>query len=557
MAPAPRSGSLPHRARSSPALADAPDGQTVAVAPPAYGWWLAAGLIGVASLVLGVVFAHDVVGAVHVWIASTAYNHCFLILPLAGFLLWERRAVIASASPAPAFWPLAVMPLISAVWLLAAILDVNEGRQLALVAMFEIVLLVTLGPRVFRLLLAPLLFLFFLVPTGAFLVPSLQTITANIVVAGLHMLRIPVFSDGYMIQIPEGNFEIAEACAGLRFLIASTVFGCFFAVVMYRSWLRRAVFIVLSLSVPIGANGLRALGILLLAHLEGSATAVEADHLIYGWLFFSLVILLLIAIGMSFVDQGETHAPPPARLTSDPLPWRFALAAPAAVLLAVAGPAYANRLDSRSSAIPVPRASSPSVEPPWRAVANPRMGWGPVVHGADRQFLQSFAAPGSGTVVRYVALYRLRAVGNALTNTDNRIVDDKAWRVAEREPVEMALDGQKVKVTGTQIVSGPRRRLVWSFYVVDGKIAAGLLRTKLLQARAVLLQHGPLAAFVAISASMDDPGDRAEDQLKRFLKASQSLPQYLDGLEGGSVQHAGGARPSAAKTRVGIGWRRG
>lgn len=534
MAPVPRSDSLPHPARPPAALAVAPEGRPTEVAAPVYGWWTAAALIGLASLVLGFVFAHDVAGAVHVWTASTAYNHCFLILPLVGFLLWERRSVIASASPAPVFWPLAVMPLISAVWLLAAILDVNEGRQLALVAMFEIVFLVTLGPRVFRLLLAPLLFLFFLVPTGAFLVPWLQTVTAKIVVAGLHTLQIPVFSDGYMIQIPEGNFEIAEACAGLRFLIASTVFGCFFAVVMYRSWLRRAAFIILSLSVPIGANGLRALGILWLAHLEGSATAVEADHIIYGWLFFSLVILLLIAIGMTFVDKGETYRRPAVRLSSGASPWRFALAVPLAVLLAVAGPGYADRLDSRSSATPLPPAGSPSVAPPWRAVANSGADWRPVVHGADRQFLQSFAAPGSDIVVRYVALYRLRAVGNALTNSDNRIADDHAWRVAERAPVEMLLDGRTVAATGTQIVSGPRRRLVWSFYLVDGKITAGLLRTKLLQARAVLLQHAPLAAFVAISASMDDPGDRAEDQLERFLRASQPLPQYLDRLEAAS-----------------------
>ncbi|MGH7029936.1 MAG: exosortase C-terminal domain/associated protein EpsI, partial [Stellaceae bacterium] len=374
-----------------------------------------------------------------------------------------------------------------------------------------------------------------------------------------HTLHIPVFSDGYMIQIPEGNFEIAEACAGLRFLIASTVFGCFFAVVMYRSWLRRAVFIALSLSVPIGANGLRALGILYLAHLEGSATAVEADHIIYGWLFFSLVIILLIAIGMTFVDKGERPGPRPANLETTPSPWRFAVAVPAAVLLALAGPAYANRLDSRFSATALPPASSPAVEPPWRAVANSRVGWRPVVHGADRQFLQSFVASGSDTVVRYVALYRLHAVGNALTNSDNRIADDHAWRVAEREPVETSLDGQKVRVTGTQIVSGPRRRLVWSFYLVDGKITAGLLRTKLLQARAVLLQHAPLAAFVAISASMDDPGDRAEDQLERFLRASQPLPQYLDrlSLESGSPTRAPGAKPSASGPRAGKGWRRG
>ena len=222
-----------------------------------------------------------------------------------GYLLWETAGGDCRYVARPGVLAACLlMPVLSAVWLVAAILDINEGRQLMLVAMFEIVLLVALGPRVFRRLLAPLLFLFFLVPSGAFLVPTLQTITAKIVVAGLHTLHIPVFSDGYMIEIPEGNFEIAEACAGLRFLVASAVFGCFFAIVMYRSFVRRAVFIALSLTVPIGANGMRALGIIVLAHLEGSATAVEADHIIYGWLFFSLVILLLIAIGMAFVDKG-------------------------------------------------------------------------------------------------------------------------------------------------------------------------------------------------------------------------------------------------------------
>ena len=170
----------------------------------------------------------------------------------------------------PNFWPLALMPLLSTGWLLAAILDIQEARQLMLLAMFQVVLLVALGPRLVRPLLAPLLFLFFLVPSGAFLVPSLQKITAHISVAGLQLPHIPVFSDGFMIEIPEGTFEVAEACAGLRFLIASIVFGCFFAVVMYRSYFRRSLFILLSIVVPIAANGIRALGIIVLAHFEGA-----------------------------------------------------------------------------------------------------------------------------------------------------------------------------------------------------------------------------------------------------------------------------------------------
>jgi exosortase A len=507
-----------------------PNGQPVARSTAAPGWRLAGVLIGIAALVFGSVFQRDVSGAVQVWIGSTAYNHCFLIVPLVGYLLWERRAVIASVSPSPTLWPLALMPLLSALWLIAAILDIQEARQLLLVAMFEVVLLVTLGPRLFWLLLAPFLFLFFLVPSGAFLVPALQKITAQISLAGLELLHIPVFSDGFMIEIPEGEFEIAEACAGLRFLIASIVFGCFFAVVMYQSVIRRAVFIALSVAVPIVANGLRALGIILLAHIEGSAAAVEADHVLYGWFFFTLVIIILIAIGMTFAQKIDRCIPVRAAGWSKPVAWRFAVAITAAVLLALAGPAYAARLNALYPPAPLPAAQAPPVAATWHAVSDDSADWRPAVYGADREFLEAFGEPGSGIIIRYVALYRLRAIGNALTTTENRLVYDTRWHIAEYGRATANLGGQPTVVDSTEIVSGQRRRLVWSFYVVDGKIAVGLIETRLLRARAVLLGREPVAAFVAISASMDDRTDSAERQLTRFLTESQPFPEYLAAL---------------------------
>jgi exosortase A len=493
----------------------------------ALGWRPALVCIGIAALVFGIVFQRDISGAVQVWTGSTAYNHCFLIVPLVGFLLWERRAVIASVSPSPTLWPLAVMPLLSALWLIAAILDIQEARQLLLVAMFEVVLLVALGPRLFWLLLAPLLFLFFLVPSGAFLVPTLQKITAQISIAGLDLLRIPVFSDGFMIEIPEGTFEVAEACAGLRFLIASIVFGCFFGMVMYQSAARRALFIALSVVVPIAANGIRALGIIVLAHLEGSAAAVEADHVLYGWFFFTLVIIILIAIGMTFAQKIDRRIPVRSTGWSKPAAWRFAVAIPAAVLLAVAGPAYAARLNALYPPSPLPAVQAPVTAGSWHSASDAGADWRPAVNGADREFLEGFEEPGSGVVIRYVALYRLRAIGNALTMTGNRLVDDTKWHIAGYGQAEAAMGGQPTRVASTEIVSGQRRRLVWSFYVVDGEIAAGLMETRLLRARAVLLERAPVAAFVAISASMDDPKDPAEQQLTRFLAASQPFTEYL------------------------------
>jgi exosortase A len=506
-----------------------PDGQSAMVRSSARDWGAPLVLIGLAAIVFAVAFHRDIAGAVRVWIDSTAYNHCFLVPALIAYLLWERRAAFATLLPRPCWWPLLLIPPVSAVWLLAAVLDLQEGRQFALVAMFQLVLLAVLGPRVVRTLLAPVLFLFFLVPSGGFLVPWLQNVTAHITVIGLQALHIPVYSDGYMIDIPEGTFEIAEACAGLRFLIASIVFGCFFAVVMYRSFFRRAVFIALSVAVPIGANGLRALGIVLLAHIEGSAAAVEADHVLYGWLFFSLVILALIAIGVSFTDKGERAIPAPQGPVRAVSAWRFAPPAVAAILLAVSGPAYAARLAGLYPAAAFSASAAPEVSSPWRLLPG-APAWRPLVEGADREFIEGFEEPGSGVVIRYVGLYRLAAIGNRLTRSENRIADGNQWQLVQRGRAQVTLNGERAAVASDIITRGGRRRLVWSFFVVDGKVVSGLLQAKLLQARAVLLRQAPLAALVAVSASMDDPDNPADKQLRDFLAASQPLAEYLASL---------------------------
>src|SRR5690242_4299817 len=268
-------------------------------------WITVLGSLLITAAVFSFLFWLEIRSAVRVWLGSTAYNHCFLVLPMAAMLVWLRRPILARLRPSYAPWALLLVLGLSAVWFFAALLDVLEAEQLLIIAIFEALVLAIVGLRVFKALLAPLLFLFFLVPFGAFLVPTLQSITVAFAVNGLKLVGIPVFADGISIEIPEGHFEVVEACAGLRFLVASIVFGCFFATIMYNSRMRRAAFIGLSIVLPIIANGFRAFGLILLAHLEGSAASALADHVLYGWGFFTLVTLLLIAIGMGFAERTD------------------------------------------------------------------------------------------------------------------------------------------------------------------------------------------------------------------------------------------------------------
>ena len=281
--------------------------------------------------------------AVGVWRASDTYGHCFLILPMSLYLAWDRWSAIAGLSPRPVpALALVALPT-AAVWFAAERLGLMEGRQLAALAALELIFLAVLGWRLFRALMAPLLFLIFLVPFGAFITPSLQIFTARFVVGGLNTIGIANYATDLTIEIAAGVFYVAEACAGLRFLIAAVAFGVFYALLNYRSPGRRALFVAASVIVPILANGVRALGIVVLGAVLGSADAAAADHVIYGWMFFSLIMLLLIVSGTPFrqAPPGPAQPAPPdlMRAAVNPLPVLLT-----AILLVASGPAAALAL---------------------------------------------------------------------------------------------------------------------------------------------------------------------------------------------------------------------
>ncbi len=278
---------------------------------------LAAGL-----LALSLLFHEEASAALTVWLASTAYNHCALVIPIAAYLVWDRRATLSSVAPRPMpLLALSAGPL-SLAWLLAERIGFMEGRQLIALSGVELLFLAVLGRQAFAALCGPLLYLYFLVPFGGFLIPALQDFTARFVMHGLDVLGVANYTDGYTIQIPEGTFYVAEACAGLRFLTASAAFGCLYALLIYRTPLRRALFIAASLVVPVLANGVRALGIVLLGHTLGSAQAAEADHVLCGWMFFSILMLALILLGLPFREDQPRAGAKPQPASSAPAPPR-------------------------------------------------------------------------------------------------------------------------------------------------------------------------------------------------------------------------------------------
>jgi exosortase A len=501
-----------------------PDFPRPASKPPDHlrAWRATAIALGLAFAALLIAYHDLVAGAARVWWNSPTYNHGFLIAPIAAYLVYERRAIFACLSPRPLL-PLAIlMPLAGIVWLIAHIAGILEAQQFVFMGMIQALLLTVLGWRAYWALLFPCLYLFFLVPSGDYLVPSLQDFTGAFAVKGIDLLGIPVHADGTIIEIPNGTFRVDEACAGLRFLIASIAFGFLFANLTYRSFAKQAAFVVLSIVVPIIANGLRAFGIIILAHLTDNRLAAGADHIVYGWGFFVAVTLFLIWIGLKFRDEAERDLPAADAIAAPPR--RAAIAAALATLLALAAPAYAAYLESRPAPeIPVGlRAPVPGGG--W--VETAPSGWTPHFPAADLTIATAYIKDGV-RVDLFIAYYTHQQKGHELITYDNHIADGELWKRIGGGSAATPLGEETISVAATRLWSMQRQRLAWHWYWIDGRFTARTLEAKLLQVEAELVTRKRAAAAIVISVDQAATPEATDAVLRDFTRHLGSLGATL------------------------------
>lgn len=465
------------------------------------------------TLLLVLLFLPECRAAVGVWIASTAYGHCFLVLPMAAYLVWDRRDALRGIQPrpTPAFALLAVPAVLA--WFAAERLGIMEGRQLAALAGLEVLFLTLLGWRMFLALSGPLLYLVFLVPFGAFITPVLQSFTAGFIAAGLHVLGIPAYITDLTIEISAGSFYVAEACAGLRFLVAAVAFGVFYALLNYRSPGRRIVFIAASVIIPILANGMRALGIVVLGHMLGSAEAAAADHVIYGWGFFSVVMLLLVAAGMPW-----RQAPLPAASWQPGLPGRVGPLWPALAILGVcaAGPAVAALLNQRGA--PARTAATPALMTP------PGCAPGQALAAADGEARTAYQCDSRSLTVTVVTL-PYRAPPDQLQRERTRLAIPTGAEDTAVSPIRASTPDNG---RWSLFESREPDLIVGIGTWVDGEPAEGGLagRVRLAWDSLYGASHLPLLMAVAPDTSgRTTPADRqrAKDMIGRFIEAQPGL----------------------------------
>jgi exosortase A len=455
---------------------------------------------------------------VSIWSRSDTYAHGFIIVPVSLWLIWRKRDVL-SGLPVKLWWPATVvLAALGAVWLLGELAAVQVVRQYAFVAMIPATVLAILGPAVTTAIAFPLAFLLLGVPFGESFIDPLVKFTADFTIGALQLVGIPVLRNGNSFDIPSGSWSVVEACSGVRYLISSVTLGCLYAYLSYRALWKRIAFVLLSIVVPVIANGIRAWLIVLIGHYSGNKLAAGVDHLVYGWVFFGMVMFAMFWAGSFWNEEIAPASQAPGRLSraiGAETPAQFFQAAAFAVAIVAAWPMYANMIERSLGHPDTLRITQYAAS--WNRVPA-FVDWAPAYQRPAVEHRGYYAREGKPVGLMVMA-YGMDAQKAQLITSSNRLLqnEDARWKLLEERVQREHIAGREIAVHEAIIHDGHRSLLVWHTYWVDGSFTSNDYVGKLLQARQKLLMRSGGNAAVFLFAPLTENNEDCRAILRRFL----------------------------------------
>jgi len=301
----------------------------------------------------------------------------------------------------------------------------------------------------------------------------------------------------------------------LRYLIASFTLGTVYAYLNYNSLVKRAVFMSASFVVPIIANGFRAYMIVMIGHISNMKLATGVDHIIYGWVFFGLVMLLLFYVGSFWHEQpsdGEVAQSYDIEAQQYP---RVIWSLPVILMSLIIWPLTADALHERQAV----QAQIPDeilMKFPAESSIAPDWNWRPEFKGVMADTRRFINDSNSVTAI-YLANFGNETQGGELVNSQNYLVRQKhkVWNITRNSKINFECSNQTVKIDESRLTSAQRDLLVWHWYRVGSVDTSNDYYAKWLQLLKRLFGDTSAELMIVLYTKTDhDDLQRAKQQLK-------------------------------------------
>lgn len=478
--------------------------------------------VAVAMLGLLAVFHETTASLLSIWTSSVIYGHGLLIPLIAAYLAHQRRALVLRAPVRPALTLGGMgLALAGVIWLAGDASGTQLLQHVGLVGMLQSTVLLVLGVPITLALALPLVYLVLAIPFGDSLLPMLQDLTAEHTTRLLRATGVPVYLADWKMITPDGAFLVARVCAGLQYILACLAIGGLIAGIWFRTPWKRLVVLALAVAVPIGANVLRAYGIVMLAHLVSFEAASGVAHVVYGFIFLSIISLGFILLAARFRESGvpalgATAGAAPGEAGRHCRAARLALAAGLAVALGLGIKGTAAAVSGPTDVTGPVDPGTPTVAAPWHPVGDAAGLWQPAFHTAP-----------------------MAQRGWTFADGDRRVRLTLAWFADTNRGADMiggqlfVLPSSDAQITHRGRVAGPHvpdatppsylrlqladrsEHLVWYWYAVGGQLTGDPVTGKLYQLLARLRSVPSHPRLIVLSTPA---GDADQATLARFAE---------------------------------------
>jgi len=233
------------------------------------------------------------------WWHDPNYTHGFFVPVFSLFLLWERRAKLATLRIDPA-WSGMVILVFALMTLVVGTIKSGFFLYRVSVLLFIAGMVVFLaGWKHLAAISFPLAFLFLMIPSPTLMEQitfPLQIIASKTASFLLMLAGVPAIREGNIILLPSAQLEVAEACSGIRSLFSLLTLTIVYGHLAETKIGVRVLLAFMAVPISVFANALRIAFTGLMVEGWGVERAQGTIHALSGWLVFvaSLGLIFLL-----------------------------------------------------------------------------------------------------------------------------------------------------------------------------------------------------------------------------------------------------------------------
>lgn len=501
--------------------------------------------------VLIVTYLEGLTIMVETWNNKPEYGHGYMIPVITLFLIWQHSDKIRQIPETGSWYGFWLVVAGSAIYVLAILSSIVTLMQYAFMISLIGLFWSYLGTRVTKLVVVPLMFLFFMIPIPFFIFSTLssqlQLISSEIGVAVIRLFGISVYLEGNVIDLGVYQLQVVEACSGLRYLFPLVSLAFIIAYFYKAAIWKKAVVFLSSIPITILMNSFRIGVIGVLVEYGGIEQAEGFLHDFEGWvIFMACMSILFLEIwvlskigsdrGKSFSDTFNIEYPEP--VNSDAVICDRKINAPFIVsMIMIIIVLLANEMYKQKELIIPEResfASFPMEINQWKGARSVLEKKYLDVLKLDDYIMADYINESLG-VVNFYSAYYAKQEADSSPHSPSACIPGGGWRVKSHTivPIEnVTIEGVPLKVNRLVITKGEYKQVVYYWLQQRGRIITGEYYAKWYLFKDSIELHRTDGALVRLT-TMLGPGEEAELADKRLISFARLvvpyLPEYLPG----------------------------